>query len=246
MPTTRRNPLRNPKLPQAPAPPPCRGLVIGIGLVVVVGAGLVHGLRFDRWKPSEELVASAARLNAVPMELADWVGEQAPDMTPEEYRAADIAGYIHRRYVHRRTKTELSLLIVCGKPGPVMRHTPDVCYPGAGYEMGRPTKHAYSSDLEPTSAEFFLGKATGSEGHVPDHRRIYWAWGAEGAWAAPESRWKLIRAYTMKPAIYKLYVTRRLLSGEEPVTEEIDFLKQLLPELQQGLFAASGPAATGS
>ncbi len=216
-----------------------RGLAIGIGLVVVLGAGLVHGLWFDRWKPSKELLASAARLDGVPMELADWVGEKAPDMTPEEYRAADIAGYIHRRYVHRRTKTELNLLIVCGKPGPVMRHTPDVCYAGQGYQMARATKVAHTSDSEPTSTEFFLGKATRSEGPVPDQLRIYWAWGAEGAWAAPEGRWKLMRAYTMKPAIYKLYLTRRLLTGEEPVNEETDFLKQLLPELQQKLFAAS-------
>src|SRR4051794_25685739 len=87
-------------------------------LTVVVLSGIVHGLWTDRWVPGEEPERAAARLADVPLTLGDWDG-RAGQLDARHVEVAELSGYLLREYVHRRTGNVVSVLLVCGRPGPV-------------------------------------------------------------------------------------------------------------------------------
>src|SRR5947209_18409507 len=94
-------------------------------VAALVACGVVHGLWTDRWARAPEPAAAAARLDALPLTLGDWDGEALP-VEPGSLGA--VSGYLYRQYVNRRNGDEVSVFLVCGRPGPVAIHTPDVCY----------------------------------------------------------------------------------------------------------------------
>ena len=101
--------------------------------VFVIFGGVVHGLWTDRWVVSKEPGAAAANLIRLPMTIGDWEG-QAINVKSSRSGQRQLGG-IMRRYTNRLDGTTVSILLVCGRPGPVSVHTPDVCYDGAGYDL---------------------------------------------------------------------------------------------------------------
>jgi hypothetical protein len=171
-------------------------------------------------------------------------------MAPEEMAGARVAGYRVRRYENRRKGQSVTVLLVCGRAGPVSVHTPDLCYPDAGYELiegpvhvalGPSVVSSVSSAKSPgPGAQFQAGTFGKSSvtGETAGALRIIWGWNATGAWQAPDNpRWSFARY----PALYKLYVVRETRARESFRPEEdpcVDFLKVFLPELDWGLFPA--------
>ncbi len=51
---------------------------ISAALVLIVGAGLVHGAWTNRWGPSPALTALAARFESVPQVIGDWKVRRSP------------------------------------------------------------------------------------------------------------------------------------------------------------------------
>ena len=102
-----------------------------VGSTALVACGIVHGFWTDRWAPPAETAQAAERLNAIPLELGEWDGETLEVKADEA--GAGVAGCIKRRYVHRKSGTTISLFLVCGRPGPVSIHTPEVCYGASGF-----------------------------------------------------------------------------------------------------------------
>ncbi len=127
---TRRREPAVPKVKKSPVIP------VMIGTVLVVGSAIIDGLWTGRWKDSEERKLAVRHLDRVPMTIGDWVG-RAVAVDPRELVAAELDGGVMRRYENTRTRRAITLLIVCGRPGPVSLHTPEVCYPGVGYEMAQ-------------------------------------------------------------------------------------------------------------
>src|SRR5690348_7835778 len=121
----------------------------------VILTGLAQGYWTHRWSPPLGQQVAAERLARVPHEIGDWQGEdfQLPD---NEVRAAGLTGYILRRYANRFAGEAVTLLIVCGPPGPISVHTPEVCYAGAGYEMaGKQARQAVETEGPASGAAFW-------------------------------------------------------------------------------------------
>src|SRR5262245_54451671 len=111
-----------------------RCLLTVLAVTLVAANGLIHGLWSDRWSEAEELRDAAERLGRVPLTVGAWQGEDM-EMDPKHRAVGEIRGYVLRRYIRRQDKTAVSLLVVCGRPGPIAVHTPDVCYRGAGFNL---------------------------------------------------------------------------------------------------------------
>src|SRR5262245_25371792 len=107
-----------------------RALILSAGAVLLVLSGLVHGIWTQRWGAPVELTAAAARLQEFPLDVGDWKG-QPLELDADAMAKAEAAGYVARIFRHP-TKGEVRMLLLCGRPGPVSLHTPDVCFPGAG------------------------------------------------------------------------------------------------------------------
>jgi hypothetical protein len=202
--------------------------------IVVVGvAGGVHGIQTDRWRQSAQLEHALARLDSVPLVAGDWRGEDAPYEADDMTRAG-IKGCVFRVYQNPRTRESVSVLLVCGRGGPISVHTPDVCYAGAGYRQltdGRTKEIEWGAGQKGT---FRVTKFV-KPGVVPSQLEIYWGWSRDGrTWDAPENP---RMSYARLPALYKLYAVRQFVAGTpgEATDPCKDFLSRALPEFGQAL-----------
>jgi len=202
--------------------------------VIVGGLGVVHGIFSDRWGPSQRLESSVEALTRIPSSFGDWTGEDIP-FDPTDMAHAGIEGRLVRRYGNARTRESVSLLIVCGRGGPICVHTPDVCYAGNGYSQAGEEKMALISTSGGGSDSFRVIRFKKMDSVTPSQLEIYWSWSRDGGlWEAPENpRLSLARS----ASLYKMYVVREFAPGSR--SENVDscraFLDRALPEISQKL-----------
>lgn len=204
-----------------------------IAAALVVSAGVVSGLWSDRWMQSSELQHAVERMSGLPMTIGGWQGHDE-EIEPEQVAQAQLAGYVFRRY--QRGRDVVTLLLVCGRPGPITRHTPDVCYSGAGFEFRGTPEKLNNPQIAPPGTFWTLTlhkpQATGTA-----HLRILWSWNATGTWeAADNPRLQFAR----NRALYKLYLIQELDSAEAPMEGSAlaAFTRELMPVLERTLFPA--------
>jgi hypothetical protein len=200
---------------------------------LVVAFGVAEGRWSGRWVNDEAVARAAARLQTIPLSFGDWVGEEN-SLDSRQVEKAELAGHLMRRYMHKSSGAELSLLLVCGRSGPVSLHPPDVCYGGIGFNLAGPP--ARQPVAEGQSA-FKLGRFQNVAGPVPEYLRILWAWSPDGrTWSAPDNPRVTFAA---APALYKLYIVRHVasLADEADSDPGLVFLKQFLPLAEKSLAA---------
>ena len=200
-----------------------------IAFTAVLTAGLVPGLWAGRWGSSAALDAIPERLAAVPAVVGQWTGRDA-EVAPHELSATEANGILRRRFVNARTGAVVSLLVVAGRPGPVSVHTPDICFPGAGFtEMGSAQRLDLSGGDQMKAFRF---QKTNT---APVYLRVLCGWSATGTWSVPDNpRWEFARS----PVLYKLYVVHELARPDEPLDDDpaVGFLRELLPSLRAAIF----------
>src|SRR5262249_8651740 len=137
------------------------------------------------------------------------------------------------RYVNRRTGDEVSVLILCGRPGPVSLHPPTLCYQGAGYSV-----MTAPEDFPVRTAAGRVGSLQtmrmSKEGPNPEPLRVFWRWSSGGPFAVPDNR---RRAYAGAGSLYKVYVVRRLGRADESLEGDpaAGFVREFLPALNTAL-----------
>jgi hypothetical protein len=199
-----------------------------VAFFLVVGAGVVQGLHTDRWSVSRDLEISAAKLEGLPLVLGNWEGIDEP-MNAAEKDLAELVGYKRRKYVNKVNGASAAVLIMCGRPGPIAVHTPDVCMNGDGYrvldeEIDTPVRELPAMQFK--TARFIREDAVAS-----NPVRIYWAWTTDGNWSTPKDpRWRFASA----PALFKIYVSWEQAGKEKPKQDDPhhDLFLLLLKDLQ--------------
>jgi Protein of unknown function (DUF3485) len=211
-----------------------------LAIALVLGTGTVCGLWTDRWHVAHEIELARERLPRVAMTVGDWQGEESDDQDTSRWVRAGIRGNLNRIYKNPKTGAVVSVLVVCGRPGPIVAHTPQTCLPEAGYaERSAPTK-TFVPGAAP-SASFWHTDFTKVRAAVPSTQRIYWSWRGgldpTADWnASDEPRLAFLKDNTL----FKLYVIRLvskvdLIQDKDPCE---DFIRQFLPELEKTLFVA--------
>jgi hypothetical protein len=211
------------------APAPWRNALLLTALAALLAAGgIVHGVWSGRWTTSQELDEALARLDRVPTRVGAWQGRPV-DLDVSQAKRAGLDGFVHRRFEDPRTGRAVTILVACGRAGPVASHTPEVCYGGAGFAMdGAPTPFAAG-----TGARFWTARFT-RPGEASTHLRLYWSWSDGGPWQAPaQPRLHFAGAQ----ALYKLYVIQELTDLEEQLDDDRcqGFIRELVPELEKAL-----------
>src|SRR5262249_10080915 len=207
-------------------------LPAAIAIIAVLLCGVVHGFWTDRWGVAGKPAEAAARLTEIATELEDW---QSRDLDLDQRQLGPVSGYLHRRYVNRRTGDAVTLFMICGRPGPISIHTPDVCYSANGFEVATPVKYAAPSDSSLPGEEFWTAGLQKKKATEQTNLRIFWAWNATGSWMAADNPRV---TFARQPFLYKLYLLHELATPEQPLEEDpsIDFMRLLLPELRRALF----------
>jgi hypothetical protein len=203
-------------------------------VTIIIAAGLVHGTWTNRLRPSPELTAQAARLQSIPVVIGEWTATEMALPARERAKAGAVS-YIARTYTKPGRGGSVSVLLLCGLPGVISTHTPDVCYHGNGYTLEDTSNFARSYGPGEVRAQFRTAVATRNDTN-PSVLRIFWSWNDSKRWSAPENaRWEFASA----PALLKLYVLRET-SGAivDPSSDSInDFLTLFLPEIDRCLFS---------
>jgi hypothetical protein len=204
-------------------------LIASSAIAVLVAAAVAHGLRTDRWGAPANHQAAADRLAALPLVIGDWEGIEL-GLDPQQAEMTQATGILVRRYTHKYDQTSGSVMVLCGRPGPISVHPPEACYGGAGYVPGPAKRHSLAEGGELWVADFK------KEGPTPETLRIHWGWSDGGNWVAPDSP---RTAFFNSKILYKLYVIQPYLSSAEKPTEpEPRWLNAVLPELRKCLVTA--------
>ncbi len=198
----------------------------------IVASGYLHGLWTERWGKGEEPIRLAASLAQLPRQIGEWEAEDLehkPTSLDQE-----LAGSLQRRYTHIPTGESVTVAILCGRPGPICIHTPDVCYGASGFDVGKPVKTAVPN----LPAEFWMADAIRQRTGETTQLRIFWAWSHQGEWQAVNDP---RTSFASHPALLKMYVIRELVQKGEKVENDpcLQFLQVFVPEAQHLLFSST-------
>jgi Protein of unknown function (DUF3485) len=211
-----------------------------VGLGILVGSELFHGQWTDRWRLSNEPEASCAKLpkQNEAMIVGDWMGHPSAPLSDEDIVIGEIAGYFYQVFTHPRGHV-VRVLVVCGRPGPIAVHTPEVCLGGEGFALANP-KERLTVALPPPNkpAEFWVGQFFRYDSGIRKDRRQFWTYGTNGSWSAEENpRFSFARF----PALYKIYIMRHMPRKDEKLEDDptLEFIKVFMPEMQRRLFGSA-------
>lgn len=206
--------------------PLAAGVLAAAAGLVLAGA-LVHGRAVGRWGPTVDLDERAAALAAVPAAIGDWDGQDLA-VDPGSLEVAGVNGHLSRRYRHRTTGEEVTVLLVSGRPGRVAAHPPEVCYAGVGYTAGPRRVREVGPGSTCWQADFV---------RPSDTLRVVWGWGGGDRWAASAvPRVEFAAAGNL----YKLYAVRLATDPDRDERVLAAFLGAFLPECRQRLAPAAG------
>ncbi len=213
-----------------------------LSLIVATGTllayGYAEGVWAGRWQPSDASRRAAERLKDVPLVIGSWASEEG-EFDDRQLALAELDGVLYRVYTDRTTGQSVQLLVVCGRPGPVSVHTPDVCYRGLGYSTTLPparqilTQDDEGRELTCWAADFQKPTPGGKE-----FLRIAWTWLGDGQWrAADQPRFE----YAREPYLFKAYLLHPVMSARSDWTDDAipSLAKELMPVLTRTL--GSGP-----
>ena len=214
-----------------------RPLLLGVAAALIAGAGVVHGFWTNRWNTSKALADLAARMAVLPERHGDWVSVPI-EMNQRELEGAGATSSVVRRYENETTGESVSFFLIAGLPSKISSHTPDVCYPGAGYTLGE--TRLVEIGIADQQASLRTALATNTDVRGSSRLRLYWGWDDGRGWRAPgDARGQYVSA----PALCKLYVVRGGVSAsDDPGTDPtLVLLRTLLPELHASLFSNRVP-----
>jgi hypothetical protein len=205
-----------------------------VAIVLVLLCGIVHGFWTDRWMVSRAPAEAAERLRQVPMTAGDW---QAQEIPPDSRFTEAITGQMYRRYVNRTNGNVVTVALICGLPGPVSIHTPDVCYKAGGFDVATPLKYTQPAQGQTPAADFLTSDLSKNRSTGQVYQRIFWSWNTTGTWRVPGRDPRF--AFPSEPVLYKIYLIREMNSAGEPLEDDpcVDLMRQLLPQFQHYLFS---------
>jgi hypothetical protein len=198
-----------------------------ISLVAAIALLIVSRFVLATWNDSERqneaLRQATVRMTDFPLKLGPWQGEELA-IDPDEVAQARLAGFCWRRYRHTVSGEVISVLLVCGRPGPISVHTPDVCYRGAGYSVSAAPKRTTFRPPNSPAGQFWTARFHKSPSAAPDNLNIAWSWNATGTWEAADNP-RL--SFAPHDVLVKLYVV-----ADEAVAPG-PFIDLLLPALAE-------------
>ncbi len=225
-----------------------RSLPILLGVVLIVGLTIPQIRMTDRLSGTNVSAEQCAELlSLVPKDIGDWHGEDKP-VDPSVRKKAGAVGAVSREYRNSRTGERVDLWLIVGHSREVSFHTPDVCYPGAGFEARGKENSLYPLVMQGMpetpmwTNTFFKEDASGRR-----LIRVFWTWynpkssanPGQVVWEAPTNpRWQFGNAR----ALYKMYFTSEMRDQMETAEQSacLRFAKDFLPEVDKALSAVYG------
>jgi hypothetical protein len=156
-----------------------------VAVVLTVIPAILQGNFENRWGDPADLTAAAKRVEELPRDFGDWkLTSEGEPLLEVVYAELGLSGYVSRTYTHKQTGATVSLLLMAGKSGPLIRHPPNICYANrANEQVGEMTKMQVDV-TEPTS-EFNLLEYKRLRSLTDDRFLVAYAMATGPTWLAP-------------------------------------------------------------
>lgn len=216
-----------------------------IALALTIAGALVEGSYSGRWGTPPNLSEAAESITALPEAIGVWQHVADGDrLTKSISNELGLIDHVNRVYENADTGQRVQLLLMVGRPGPLVRHPPTVCYANRAHQqMGDPRWIFASEDRDPDSDRFQLLTYRPARANGEERFYVAYSHSVGERWDTPE----LPRlAYGGAPALFKAQALLNSNSeqDESAVLEELAaFLREFIDafaEMRQA--TASSPA----
>jgi hypothetical protein len=156
------------------------------GLVVLTSVpAIVQGVLTRRWTGKADISGAADRLVAFPTQFGDWQQQGDEEKVPEEaLRELQCAGCFNRHYVNQRLGRDVTVIVMVGPAGPLIRHPPEICYGNmANQLLAKPV------DIELTTTDSVQHRLRllryANPRAVSGEFSVCYGWAENGTWNVP-------------------------------------------------------------
>ncbi|HEX3728015.1 MAG TPA: EpsI family protein [Pirellulales bacterium] len=208
-------------------------VVAAVALMAI--GGVLQGKWSERWGSFPELQVLTAQMSEIPKQIGEWQGEDEEQSDEKILKIAGAEGELVRTYKNANGDM-VRVSMICARLQDIFYHSPDRCYPAAGFEMqGEPQPEVF--EIGDTTAEFFTTSFLKSEPTGTHSERGYWAWSGDGTWKASKNP-KLEFANDAH-ALFKLYIfasvpaLTKQKSGDHDFCQ--DFIRAFVPAVERAL-----------
>jgi len=218
---------------------PDRRLLVPLAVLTLVSlAGEYVCRAFARGANQQQLFAQAAEnLVHVPDVLGTWRGTDGEGLAENIQRTLGCRAYLSRMYIDNETGDQVGLLLLAGESGPLVAHTPDICFPSSNFEAeGEPVAEKVRGSDQRESEFYrlsFFKKAVGGQ-----KVQVYYGWRRfDGPWQAPRNPRFALGG---EPMLYKLQLSADLAPLADSAGDSSPlhrFLSALLPHIDKQLAA---------
>jgi hypothetical protein len=176
-------------------------LFLTAAAALTIAPAIVEGLYLNRWGAPADLESAAAQMKQFPSEFGNWklVSEGEP-LSDGVCKELGVAGYVTRNFENRETGATVSLLLMVGQPGPLLRHPPNICYANrANRQVGEITKFRVA-EAQP-KAEFDAIEYEPPDAMASNRFMVAYAMSTGDEWSVP--RFPRLE-YGATPKLYKV------------------------------------------
>jgi hypothetical protein len=213
---------------------------VWFGLIALVAIS-VAGDRYVRSntrssKATEQmLVAASEAVRQFPESIGPWKMVSSDPLPDRVLEILQCSAHQSRDYVHEETGQKVSFILLVGAAGPLVAHTPEVCYSSADYEVlqtAQPEVIRGTGD----AADVFDRVVFRSKKVTGEKLRVHYAWRRpNGHWQAPKNPRLSIGG---SPLLYKVQLATTDESNSDDSAADSSknlpderFLADLLPTL---------------
>ena len=211
----------------------------GLALALALGIGIGHGMMTDRWGVPPDMAEAATKVHNVPLSFGNWQGKEGAPMSDRAQEMSGAVEYISRVYTNR-TGEAVTVLLMCGRPGLVSSHAPDVCFTGAGLRQLAKEQATKIDEVESGNVEFYSAVFRAPPTNPAPDLLTYWACSPDGGdWIAISDGRVEFAKY---PHLYRTIITTQVHgttggSAESPALD--DFVSEFLPIVADALTSES-------
>jgi hypothetical protein len=153
----------------------------------------------------ERLMRSAGEaILRLPETIGPWRLEAAEPLDDAALRMLECRAYQSRQYAHSTTGEKVNFLLLVGPAGPLVAHTPEVCYASTDFELFGST-HIETVRGSGAQADTFGSVALKSTSLNWQNQLVFYAWHPyNGHWQAPANPRMTLGG---QPMLYKLQLS---------------------------------------
>lgn len=170
---------------------------------IILAGAIVEGYWSLRWGPRTEwlLEPLAQAVKDTPRVAGDWIADQASEPDPRVLEISGAHALFQATYREETQGDHVTVYLISGWSRDVSVHTPDACYPGAGFVMEtspQPFTLTYGANFDANEesapglrqADLTTAVFTKTEPTGVTRLRVFWTWNDGRSWQSPRfPRW---------------------------------------------------------